>query len=284
MASAANSTRPQYIEDKYRDGYPRFAALVGAHSPFFFSRRFNRLRARLLLLKQDKLSQLEEKLDKIDQNETFPIFLGVSRLDANAERLSTLAAIEASLDDYDKFVQSSRNMLSLDAAETRDIESLQHWVAGNGTVARKETEYLEHSRELARLAPLRDTALFRVEIWVEDVLIRCYQGFRKDPHYDLSKDPNVYLYSGPLIKRIARVLLLSLITSLLLMPVIICNVTDTTSIRIVIVMVSTIIYLSILAELTQSKTMELVVAGATYATVLIVFVSGTDEIRPLKSS
>ena len=170
-------------------------------------------------------------------------------------------------------------MLSLDAAEARDIDSLQNWVAGNGTVARKETEYLEHSRDLARLVPLRDNALSRVEIWVEDVLIRCHRGFRKvreleltrdqtdsetkDSHYDLSKDPNVYLYSGRLIKRIARVLLLSLITSLLLMPVIICNMTDTTSIRIVIVMVSTIIYLSILAELTQSRTMELVVAGAT---------------------
>lgn len=73
----------------------------------------------------------------------------------------------------------------------------------------------------------------------------------------------MYLYSGRLIERIARVLLLSLITSLLLMPVIICNMTDTTSIRIVIVMVSTIVYLSILAELTRSRTMELVLAGAT---------------------
>lgn len=70
-------------------------------------------------------------------------------------------------------------MLSLDAAETRDIESLQNWVNGNGTVARKETEYLQKSRELACLAPLKDTALSRVEIWVEDVLIRCYRGFRK---------------------------------------------------------------------------------------------------------
>jgi hypothetical protein len=85
----------------------------------------------------------------------------------------------------------------------------------------------------------------------------------KDRHFDLSVDPNVYLYSGRLIKRIARVILLSLITSLLLMPVVICNVTSTISIRIVIIMISTIVYLSILAELTRSRTMELVLAGAT---------------------
>lgn len=82
-------------------------------------------------------------------------------------------------------------------------------------------------------------------------------------HYNLPVDPNIYLYSGRLIKRIACVMLLSLITSLLLMPVVICNITSAISVRIVIIVISTMSYLSILAELTQSKTMELVVAGAT---------------------
>ena len=91
----------------------------------------------------------------------------------------------------------------------------------------------------------------------------------KDHHYDLSVDPNVYLYSGRLIKRIARAILLSLITSLLLMPVVICNITSTGSIRIVIVMMFTVVYLSILSELTRSKTMELVLAGATYVSATI---------------
>jgi hypothetical protein len=85
----------------------------------------------------------------------------------------------------------------------------------------------------------------------------------KNRHYNLSVDPNVYLYSGRLIKRLARVILLCLITSLLLMPAVICHVTSTISIRLVIIMASTITYLSILSELTQSRTMELVLAGAT---------------------
>jgi hypothetical protein len=69
-------------------------------------------------------------------------------------------------------------MLSLDAAEARDIESLQNWSNGTGCIARDETAYLEHSRELASLAPFRDSALLKVEIWVEDALIRFYRGFR----------------------------------------------------------------------------------------------------------
>jgi hypothetical protein len=90
------------VED-YKAGYPRFAALLSAHAPFFLCRRFNRLRARLLLLKQDKLSILEEKLDRIDQSERSLLFLGKSRLDTNADRLSTVSEIESSLANYGAF-------------------------------------------------------------------------------------------------------------------------------------------------------------------------------------
>ena len=70
-------------------------------------------------------------------------------------------------------------MLSLDDAGVRDIDSLQNWVNGNGSIAREETEYLEYSRDLARIAPVKDTSLERAEKWVEDATIRCWRGFRE---------------------------------------------------------------------------------------------------------
>jgi hypothetical protein len=70
-------------------------------------------------------------------------------------------------------------MLSIDPAEARDIGSLQNWLNGTGCVARDETAYLAHSKELASLAPFRDSALARLEVWVEYALIRFYRGFRK---------------------------------------------------------------------------------------------------------
>lgn len=90
------------VED-YNPGYPRFTALLSAYAPFLICRRFNRLRARLLLLKQDKLSILEERLDQIDAQEASPLFLGKSRYDANMDRLSLLTEIEARLADYGEF-------------------------------------------------------------------------------------------------------------------------------------------------------------------------------------
>jgi hypothetical protein len=47
------------------------------------------------------------------------------------------------------------------------------------------------------------------------------------------------------------------------MPIIVCNIISSFSIRIVIIIVSTIFYLLILSGLTKSRTMELVLAGAT---------------------
>ena len=110
----------------------------------------------------------------------------------------------------------------------------------------------------------------------------------------MSNDPNVYIYSGTLIQRIARALLLLLITLLLLMPIVVCNIISTTSIRILVVIVSTISYLLVLSLLTKSRSIELILAGATYvrvqfqqdvtanllvsryAAVLTVFVTGTS--------
>jgi len=88
----------------------------------------------------------------------------------------------------------------------------------------------------------------------------------------------VHIYTGLLVPRVAKALLLFLIVLLLLVPVVICNVIATSSGRIVVVMVSMISYLLIVSGLTKSRTMELILAGATYTTVLIVFISGTSRL------
>lgn len=167
-------------------------------------------------------------------------------------------------------------MLSLSPAQQRDVESLQNWLDGSGCLTQEESAYLAHHGELVSLAPAGDRATLQFEAWVEDKLIRFGRNFRKGRFHNISNDPNVYIYTGPLIRRIAKGLLLLLITLLLLMPVVVCNIISTTSVRILVVMVSTISYLLVLSVLTKSRTMELILAGATYATVLIVFVSGTS--------
>ena len=70
-------------------------------------------------------------------------------------------------------------MLSFSAAQGREVESLQNWLDGNGCLAREETAYLTHHRELISLAPAGDSATLQFESWVEDKLIRFCRAFRK---------------------------------------------------------------------------------------------------------
>ena len=55
---------------------------------------------RLLLLKQDEVSTLEESLDNVDASENQEFFLGCSRRDGNSERQVILRKLTVALKEY----------------------------------------------------------------------------------------------------------------------------------------------------------------------------------------
>ncbi|KAH8892157.1 hypothetical protein GQ53DRAFT_781381 [Thozetella sp. PMI_491] len=213
--------------EEYRAGYPRYSALVAANNDFFVCRRFLRARVRLLLVKQDKICLMEQQLDELDRNESRRLFLGKIRRDTNITRASLLSEMNMHLQSYE------------------------------------EIKYLDYKRELVSLASPGDCAIKRLEDWVEDHFVGHFKGFRSLPEHNLSSDPHVFLYSGLLIKRTAKAVMLVRITLLLLMPVIICIVIDSVWARICVIIISTMLYLSTLSQLTNSRMMELILAGAT---------------------
>lgn len=85
----------------------------------------------------------------------------------------------------------------------------------------------------------------------------------QDPSHDISRDSNVYIFSGSLIGRITRTLILSIIIFLLLAPVLVCNALTSTMSRIITIVISTIVFLSTLSSLTRARTVETFLAGAT---------------------
>ena len=87
------------VED-FSHGYPQLSRLYVAHPSFAICRRFLTIRARLLLMKQDELSILEEQLDAIDRNEPRKLFLGNARRDRNKSRKKTLRMMDTLLKDY----------------------------------------------------------------------------------------------------------------------------------------------------------------------------------------
>lgn len=55
---------------------------------------------RMLLYKQDKVTQLEQKLNEIDLDEKIPIFLGCRRKDTNIEREKVFRDLDIALGIY----------------------------------------------------------------------------------------------------------------------------------------------------------------------------------------
>ena len=97
-----------HVVEDFPCGYPRFSRLFVAHPSFAMSRKFLAIRARLLFVKQDHLSMLEERLNEIDHSEPRKMFLGNLRRDKNESRKSILDSMDKALRDYGKILISRR--------------------------------------------------------------------------------------------------------------------------------------------------------------------------------
>ena len=73
---------------------------MASHEPYLIFRRFSHVRIRLLLLAQDNVVQLEQKLRELDLGEGRPLYLGCSRMDRNEERLKVLSELRQGLAEY----------------------------------------------------------------------------------------------------------------------------------------------------------------------------------------
>lgn len=88
------------VVEQFPHGYPRLSAYVNSDRDFVTFRYFGRLHARILLQKQDELSELEERLDVLDANEPMKHYLSSRRLDQNTARHDTLIEAERKLESY----------------------------------------------------------------------------------------------------------------------------------------------------------------------------------------
>lgn len=263
------------IED-YPSGYPRFSALVASHDSFHLCRRFTNLRTRLIFLKQDRLSFLEKQLERIDREEDTLLRLGCIRRDDNPERNSIFSDINEALADYDELIERNRRILGYEPPKPRDVLNLQNWINGNGCIAREETAYLDRSKDLLSISFREESAVTWLEALVEHGLFQLRQRFGQRSHLDISRDPNVHIFHRLSITCVARVLLTPFIILLLLTPVIACYSISSLTARLLVIITATAGFIAVLSGLTKARVVELVVAGATYTTVLIVFISSTN--------
>ncbi|KAG9190174.1 hypothetical protein G6011_08262 [Alternaria panax] len=248
------------IED-YRSGYPRLSALIAADSCFHICRRFSNVRARLLLLKQDKISLLEQQLENTDSAEPAPLFLSCSRLDQNSERLALLEEIDTRLADYDAFVKRGKDILAFSKAPTRSIQSLRNFLKNTACLSRNEREYLARERDLMTLGPEKESGVEALEDWIEDRIISVNEHFKKGPERSISRDSNVFIFSTSHSSFITRFLISSIVVAVLLAPVLLCNLLHGEKGRMFVVVFATVLVIAMLSMLGKANTVQLFIAG-----------------------
>ena len=82
-----------------------------------------------------------------------------------------------SLQFADDLLKRSQQVCEMPSPKTRDIRSLQNWVSGNGCISRSETDFLNHSSDLASITTYGDKTVASVEPIVEGILIAAYKFF-----------------------------------------------------------------------------------------------------------
>ncbi|ODM21461.1 hypothetical protein SI65_02305 [Aspergillus cristatus] len=263
---------PQPPTSDHPAGYPRFSAHIAADESSQIYRRFSTLRTRLLLSKQDSLSVLENKLDKIDRGEKCKVFLGSRRRDRNQERHNVLLQIEAELAGYDELVERSARVARLTQAQRRDVEGLRKWVDGNGCIAREESRYLGHGEDLFTFSSEDKDPLSRLERSVEDALVPFFRSYYEK---QASEDtpPDVSTPSAFLAKRVARASMAAIVTTVLLLPMLVCNFLPSLTARVAITAISVMVLIAMMSGFTKARSTEVLAASAIYATVMMVLVT-----------
>jgi hypothetical protein len=88
------------LVENYPLGYPRLAAFQSSDDDFIMFRRFATIHVRCLLLAQDKICSLEERLRYLDDTERTQLFLSSREHDENSERHTLLQELKIELREY----------------------------------------------------------------------------------------------------------------------------------------------------------------------------------------
>lgn len=83
------------------------------------------------------------------------------------------------------------------------------------------------------------------------------------PQCDVSRDPNISLFSESVLQRLTRSLIASVVVVLLLVPIVILNALASIALRMAVIVVASAFLIVAVSSFTNAKTVEVFVSGAT---------------------
>ena len=80
---------------------------------------------------------------------------------------------------------------------------------------------------------------------------------------DVSRDPNISLFSDSVLQRLTRALIASVVVILLLVPIVILNALATIALRMAAIVIASATLIIAVSSFTNAKTVEVFLSGAT---------------------
>jgi len=271
------------LED-YVEGYPRTAAFVNGDSKNALFRRFAILRARSLLYKEAELTDLEEQLKILDEEDQgdwkVAHSIHVDDGDQNEVRRDLMIKINQRLKEYDDMLLRDRQARQLPkVSKTLYLEFFDYLYTEN-SLGRDDQRFVNHSDDFVSLSDYENS-------WIDGLLHRlmchCRGGILRKifvSHDDQIKtsDEHVNFYTEARMESFIKTLIAFISTTLLLTPMyLFLMVPMSTNVIACTVLIFIFLFSAAISTFTDARRPEVLAATAGYCAVLVVFVGNLQQ-------
>ncbi|KAI1495537.1 hypothetical protein F5X99DRAFT_123616 [Biscogniauxia marginata] len=266
--------RPRKIES-FRRGYPRLSAFIDSERDFVMFRCFGRLHARLLLHRQDELIELENSLDKMDEEERTEYFLACNRKDPSNERRVLFDKAEKKLAKYNKLLSFYYENIERQKPNLSRIESVGNWMNGTKPLVEDESTFLNDWDDLR--SPRNPEDHSGTDIFLGNLTAALSKAgirnlFAPPNEYSRSDDQHILFYQRSQILAASRILTTFFAVVSLTIPIVVLYEIPAKTARLVALVFFTAMFSSTLCWMTESRNYEILAATAAYCAVMVVFV------------
>lgn len=257
-------------------GYKGFSRYVSCSDDFLALRRYDRLHCRVLLTLQDRVAELEEELDLLDNSvsrKSSPdIDNGTIRRD-HGRRKELLQEISKALKDYDDMLCRYLTLKSKPRAPKAFVKNMMTWLDNNnGPIHPKEVEFLK-SNDLITVSKTQKSALrYLFEQWVLCPTMGIFGWLADKPHANEPQhDPSTVYGSDEPVDAIASGGVFIVGAIMLIIPLWILAIVEDMFRRLAIITAFIALLLMVLTSATLAKPFEILATTAGYSAVLVVF-------------
>lgn len=267
-------------------GYPAFSSLLSSDNDSFVVRKFGTLHVRTILMLQDKIAELEDRLAVIDrdvqerQGDEYLCHNGSFRGDQqwHDERYEMMLNLARLLEQYDSLVLKYTQLKQQPEPTKRTLKNLDRWFNKYPrAITDYETGFLseEKQHDLIATAVREKTPLRRgLERFSR---FRRWRLFRLKPSRKVNEyeqkygEKGVTYYDDEVVDKVVMGIILFLGLFMLLVPAWLLKQFPSHTTRLAIISGFVALFVGLLLLVTPSKPFETMVGTAAYGALLMVF-------------